>query len=401
MATFTYQARDEFGKVVRGAMAAESEDQLASKLGNLGYVLTRARLIKERKKALAPPGRIRRRDIIIFTHHLSTIEASGISIRAGMRDLAEQTENEKFKKVIESLLRDVEGGAPLSEAMDKHPRIFSELYVSMVRAGEATGALEDVLNRLAAQLEWQEETRGTITQAVLYPAILFTAILGLVVIVLTFLVPRIMLIYTTANMPLPLPTRILMAASNFLRGQWLLILIALVISVITYKLIGRTSEGRLQIDRLKLKIPLFGELIRKTCASRFSHTLASLYHAGVGITEALWIVEKVIGNTIMAQAIKNTRTRVSNGETIAESLRVSGEFQPLVTRMLAVGEETGRLDQTLSKVNEFYDREVPQTVKRALTLLEPMIIIFAGIVVAFVLAATFLPLYQSLSLIRG
>lgn len=401
MATFTYQARDEFGKVVRGAMSAENEDILAGKLSNLGYVLTRSRPIKEREKVVSPPGRIKRRDIIMFTHHLSTIEASGISIRVGLRDLSEQTENEKFRKVIESLLRDVEGGATLSEAMDKHPRIFSELYVSMVRAGEATGALEDVLNRLAAQLEWQEETRGTITQALIYPVILFIAILGLITVILTFLVPRIMVIYTTANMPLPLPTRILITASNFLRGQWLLILTTLVIGVITYKLIGKTPGGRLQIDRLKLKTPLFGELIRKMCASRFSHTLAGLYHAGVGITEALWIVEKVIGNTVMAQAIKNTRLRVSNGETIAESLRVSGEFQPLVTRMLAVGEETGRLDQTLSKVNEFYDREVPQAVKRLLTLLEPMIIIFAGIVVAFVLAATFLPLYQALSLIRG
>ena len=399
MATFTYQARDEFGKIVRGAMSADTEDHLANKLSNLGYVLTKARPVKESKKDLAPRGRVKRRDLIIFTHHLSTIEASGISIRVGLRDLAEQTENEKFRKVIESLLRDVEGGALLSESMDKYPRIFSELYVSMVRAGEATGSLENVLNRLAAQLEWQEETRGTLTQAVIYPAILFTAIIGLITIVLTVLVPRIMIIYTTAKMPLPLPTRALMAISNFLRAQWPLGLITLAAVIITYKLVGRTPGGRLQIDRLKLRIPVFGKLIRKMAASRFSHTLSSLYHAGVGIAEALWIVEKVIGNTVMAQAVKNTRLRVSNGETIAESLRVSGEFQPLVTRMLAVGEETGRLDQTLNKVNEFYDREVPLAVKQLLTLLEPAIIVFAGLVVAFVLVATFLPLYQGLSLI--
>ncbi|NOX97698.1 MAG: type II secretion system F family protein [Nitrospirae bacterium] len=251
MATFTYQARDEFGKIVRGAMSAESEDQLAGKLSNLGYVLTRTRMVKEKKKVLAPSGRIKRKDIIMFTHHLNTIEASGISIRVGLRDLAEQTENEKFRKVIENLLRDVEGGATLSEAMDKYPQIFSELYVSMIRAGEATGSLEDVLSRLAAQLEWQEETRGIITQAVIYPAFLLTAIIGLIIIVITVLVPRIMIIYTTTGSPLPLPTRILLSTSSFFRNQWIVILAGLIVSIITYKMIGRTPGGRLQIDRLK------------------------------------------------------------------------------------------------------------------------------------------------------
>jgi type IV pilus assembly protein PilC len=399
MPLYTYKARTQAGKAVSGQLTAENEDELAGKVFSNGHILTYAKTLTGGLKS-ATYLKVNRRELIAFTHCLIAMEASGIPITAGLRDLAAQTEHQGMRKVIEYMRSDIENGDCLSEAMEKYPGVFSAMYVSVVRAGEATGIMEDVLNRLASQMEWQEETTNSIKQVMIYPAVLLTAIAGLVILLLTWLLPRIMKVFLHAQVELPFFTRVLVKTGNFIKAKYLLLIIIVALLLTAYRIILRNGRCRLYIDMIKLKIPFFGGVIRSVEAAQFAHTFSILHRAGVGVVESLRVVEGVIGNELLARAVARARKKVADGESISESLKRSGQFQPLVIRMLAVGQETGKLDVALAKASQFYDREVPASIKRFFAFLEPALIVFSGLLVGFILLSTFLPMYQLMSLVR-
>jgi type IV pilus assembly protein PilC len=398
MPYFQYKARDGRGKEVKGIVIAENENALSLTLERMNLYLISAREVKKEKESLRPVG-VKRRDLITFTIHLSTSLEAGIALITAIRDFAESTENLKFKEVLNDIVKQLEAGAFLSDAMSKYPRVFSELYVNILRAGEATGNLDMVLKDLVKFLEWQEELASQVKQASIYPAFVISLIIGVITIMMTFTLPKFFPILKSFNVELPLPTKIIMAVSTFFARFWWAIIGAIICFVIIYIMTNKTPNGRRFWDRLKLHIPVFGSLNRKVALSRFSHYLSILYKAGIGIVQALYIVEKIVGNTIIADEIKRVRDGIVRGENLSEGLKRSEYFPPLVNRMIEVGEDTGKLDESLNKVSEYYDREVPAAIRRFFAILEPTMIVLLGGMVLFMALSIFLPMYKLTSTI--
>jgi type IV pilus assembly protein PilC len=393
MPYFQYKARDGRGKEVKGIVIAENENALSLTLERMNLYLISAREVKKEKESLRPVG-VKRRDLITFTIHLSTSLEAGIALITAIRDFAESTENLKFKEVLNDIVKQLEAGAFLSDAMSKYPRVFSELYVNILRAGEATGNLDMVLKDLVKFLEWQEELTSQVKQASIYPAFVISLIIGVITIMMTFTLPKFFPILKSFNVELPLPTKIIMAVSTFFARFWWAIAGGIAGFVIIYISTNKTPNGKRFWDRLKLHIPFFGSLNRKVALSRFSHYLSILYKAGIGIVQALYIVEKIVGNSIIADEIKRVREGVVKGESLSEGLKKSEYFPPLVNRMIEVGEDTGKLDESLNKVSEYYDREVPAAIRRFFAILEPAMIVLLGGMVLFMALSIFLPMYK-------
>jgi type IV pilus assembly protein PilC len=394
--TYKYTARDETGKAVKGVMAAESEVSLDEVLTSRGYTLTMAAPHKPRAIGL---GRASKRDVVDFAIQIGSVLEAGVPLSHGLRDLSEQTVNAYLRKVIKDIARNVEGGLTFSEALGRHPKVFPEIFISMVTAGEATGSLDEALMRAASYLDWEVELVAKIKEILTYPLVVIIAIGGVAAFLFSFVLPRFAQIFEKTNAPLPILTRALLSASAFCTSYWYLLLGGTVALVLVPKLWRKTQRGRLQIDRVKLGIPLIGGLVRKVALSRFSHTFSSLHKAGVGTADALLMVEKSVGNSVIARAIRTARERVISGERIADSLEKSGEFSPLVIRMISVGEETGKLDEVLGKVSMYYDREVPRTIKKLFAVLEPVMVLMMGTMVAVVAISMLLPLYQMIALV--
>jgi type IV pilus assembly protein PilC len=401
MHTFAYQAIDERGKPVSGEMAAETELSLGQELEGLGLFLVRARATDADKQQAVFKGKIPTRELIDLTHHLIMIFESGIPLIEGLRDIETESPNEELRKVIHDIRLRVEGGETLSQSFAHYPRIFDNSYLNIISAGEASGAVESVLHQLVEHLEWKEQTKGIVVQAMIYPLILLVAIVGLVVVLLTFLLPRIGGVYRKMKIELPKPTQMLLALSDFLVAQWLLLIVLGVGIVLAYMATNKTPRGKLAIDGIKLKIPVFGDLIQKTEAALFCHTLSTLFNAGVALPQALTIVSTVLKNSVMALSVRKTVDDIQGGKAMSEAIRQHGGFQPLVVRMISAGEKTGDLGNALLRVNKFYDREVPLKVKKALSLLEPMLILSSGAVVGFIVFCTLLPIFRLFSAMRG
>lgn len=398
MPYFKYKARDRRGKEVRGVLIAENESALSLTLERMNLYLVSAREVKKERESLRPVG-VKRRDLITFTIHLATSLEAGIAIITAIRDFADSTENIKFKEVLNDIVKQLEAGAFLSDAMSKYPRVFSELYVNILRAGEATGNVDMVLKDLVKFLEWQEELSSQVKQASIYPSVVISLIIGVITIMMTFTLPKFFPILKSFNVELPLPTKIIMGVSNFFIKFWWAIFGLIVGFVILYILTNRTYEGKRFWDKVKLGLPIFGSLNKKIALSRFSHYLSILYKAGIGIVQALYIVEKIVGNSIIADEIKKVREGIVRGESLSEGLKKSKYFPPLVNRMIEVGEDTGKLDESLNKVSEYYDREVPAAIRRFFAILEPAMIVLLGGMVLFMALSIFLPMYKLTSTI--
>lgn len=398
MPYFQYKARDGRGKEVRGVLIAENESALSLALERMNLYLVSAREVKKERESLRPVG-VKRRDLITFTIHLATSLEAGIAIITAIRDFADSTENLKFKEVLNDIVKQLEAGAFLSDAMSKYPRVFSELYVNILRAGEATGNVDMVLRDLVRFLEWQEELNTQVKQASIYPTFVILLIIGVITIMMTFTLPKFFPILKGFNVELPLPTKIIMNVSNFFIKFWWVILGVIIGFVVVYILTNRTYGGRRFWDRLKLNLPVFGSLNKKIALSRFSHYLSILYRAGIGIVQALYIVEKIVGNAIIADEIKRVREEIVRGGSLSEGLKKSKYFPPLVNRMIEVGEDTGKLDESLNKVSEYYDREVPAAIRRFFAILEPAMIVLLGGMVLFMALSIFLPIYKLTSTI--
>lgn len=398
MPSFTYKAKNEYGRTIKGTLIASNEDQLAASLDQIGLYLISAKKTTIAASYLSWES-IKRKDLITFTVHLSTTLSAGIPILQSLQDLIEQSEKPRFKNIIEDVSSNIQAGNSLSEALSKHPKVFSELYVSMVKAGETTGNVDKVLNDLVAFLEWQELLAMDVKQATIYPAFVLSAVISLVVLLMTFVFPRFTVIFERTNAPLPLPTRVVMGISHFTTSYWFIIVLLVMALIVSHRLAVKTPGGRYLFDKLKLKLPVFGNLLRKIALSRFSHHFGALLKAGVEIYHSLMVTEKVVGNTVIAKVISSARDYISAGESLSESLKKGNEFPSLVIRMIAIGESSGNLDKTLGKVSQYYDREVPITIKKVFAVFEPIVIASLAVVVLGMALSMFLPLYQMLNLV--
>lgn len=401
MQNYSYTAGDDYGKVVHGIMIADDEIDLANKISSLGYFLVRAKVITGSAEVTSKLPRMKPKEILNFTIHLATLLDAGVPLVTALRDLARDAEKENIQKVIDDIRYRVESGSSLKETLSFHSRTFSPLYTGVVGAGEGTGKLPSCLNDLANLLDWQLELKSKVKEAATYPIILFCVMLGVVTLLVVRVIPTFEPIFKAAGVALPLPTQIVLGISHFVRGFWYLILGFLILLVVGYNFCNSTTKGRYRLDSIKLKLPLFGSLLNKVALSRFCHTFALALKSGVNVLSALDIACGVIGNTRLERAVIKARDSVNVGEKLSTAFQVSGEFPPLVIRMIGVGEQSGSLVETLGKVNQFYDREIPATVRRMFALFEPIMIVLMGVVVGGIALSIFLPMFQMAQVIGG
>ncbi|MBI4561752.1 MAG: type II secretion system F family protein [Candidatus Rokubacteria bacterium] len=404
MPRYAYRAKDEAGKTVAGVLEAPNEGEADSSLRNQGLFVISVREEAQRQakpRAIASVGRISRRDLILFSIHLATILGAGIPLAAGLREFAQEATNPKMRAVAERILASVEGGALMSEAMARMPRTFPEVYVAMARAGEASGRLDRVLMDQVASLEWQDGIVRQIRQASLYPLLLLTALGGLMVLLFTFVLPRFATILTKTGAPLPLPTKIVLGVGTFLQTNWPTVALGIAAVVVGFRFLLTFPAGRLFVDRVKLRLPIFGNIILKVALGRFAHHMETLYRAGVDFVVTLTVVERVVGNAWIARAVAQVRERVMAGMSFTEALRSTGQFPPLVLRMVGSGELAGNLGDSLAKVTQYYDREVPDAVRRLFAFMEPAMIACLTVIVLGAILSVYLPIYTILSRISA
>ena len=401
---FTYTVRDRTGREITGSLEADNADVLAGKLRQMGYFVVSVEEVKvsmAKKEIHIFGAKVKTRDITIFTRQFATMINAGLPLIKCLSILAQQTESNTLADVITDCQKEVEAGRSLSEALSKHPEAFSGLYVSMVKAGEIGGMLDDVLLRVATQLEREEEIRAKVKSAMTYPIAILGITLVLLAAMMIFVVPRFADMFKSLGGELPTFTKIEVSVSHFIGGYGGLVIIAMVIGfVIFYRRLKTIDAGRLFVDRIKLKMPVVGVLFHKTAMSKFSRTLGTLLSSGVPILGALEITGETTGNAVVTQALDKVRASVKEGQTIAKPLEESEVFPPMVTQMIAIGEETGALDVMLGKVSDFYDAEVNSAVDSLTSLLEPILMAFLGGAVGIIVIGLYLPIFRVITLIK-
>jgi general secretion pathway protein F len=409
MPVFEYSGLTEAGKNVRGIRDAESSKMLRSMLRKDGVYLTEARpaeagaVAGEEKTGLAREvdvaamlgfGGVSSQDLAIATRQLATLIAAGIPLVEALTALVDQVEQPRLKKIMGVLKQKVNEGSSLADALKEHPKVFTELYVNMIRAGESSGALDVVLVRLADFTEAQAQLRNKIIGAMLYPAIMVVVGIAIVGILFVVVIPKVTKIFEDMNVTLPWTTRILIALSSFARDYWYLVLIFIPAFFYGLRRWIRTSRGRAWWDRTQLRAPVFGELIRMLAISRFAKTLATLLASGVPIITAMDIVKNIVTNTLLSDVIDKARDAIREGESIAAPLKRSGQFPPLVYHMIAIGEKSGQLEEMLQNVAKSYESQVEMRVAALTSLLEPLMIVLMGGGVAFIVFSILMPIMQ-------
>ncbi len=390
--------------LLTGAVDAADEIAVATNLRKLGYSVISIERESELKLRVAGLWQRRkgahRQELLFFTRQLSTMLKSGISLTEALAGIAQQTRHKLFRETIESVRKDIETGATFSDALSKHPRVFSELFISMVRVGEAAGILDDVLARLTTLGTQELEVRTRIQSALTYPVILVTVAVLIVGFLLINIIPKFVVVFETYEARLPLPTQILLGVSFALRRLWLFLIIGLGLFILWFRRYLKTERGRYKFDSYLLKMPLFGQLYLKLMVSRFARTFGALTTSGVSILEALSVTEKTVTNKVITKIIQNIRNAITEGESLTEPFRASGVFPPMVIQMVSAGEKTGKLDQMLSDVATFYDQEVEYTVRNITTALEPLLLLGMGIMVAFIALSVLLPIFNLIKVFR-
>jgi type IV pilus assembly protein PilC len=346
-------------------------------------------------------GRIKLKEVAVFSRQFATMINSGLTLLRSLSILAEQTSNKELARIVGEVRRDVERGSALSVALAKHPKAFSRLYVAMVRSGESGGSLDTVLNRLATTIEKQVELRRKVKSAMTYPIVVGVIVVLILIAMLIFVVPMFKGMYADLNAKLPLPTLVLLAASNGLKKFFPLVILAAGFGVWSLKRSVTTPAGRRRYDAFKLRAPVFGQLAHKTALARFSRSLAALVRAGVPILDALEIVSETAGNTVVSEAVADTQAAVKAGESLARPLEAHPVFPPMVVQMIAVGEETGALDELLEKIADFYDSEVEATVDALTSLIEPLLIVVMGVAVGGMVIALYMPMFAIIGKMGG
>ncbi len=402
MATvFQWSGKTPKGIIESGEMTAASKEEVIAQLRrrNITATLVTEKAGKVRKFRLG--GRVKDKDIVIFTRQFATMIDAGLPLVQALDILSNQVENKTLANTLQQVKVDVESGSTYADALRKHPRIFSELYVNMVAAGEAGGILDTILNRLAAYIEKAMKLKKKVKGAMVYPAVVTTVAIGVIAIIMIFVVPTFSKMFAQLGGTLPLPTRIVVGTSNFIAGIGGLLVLGAIIALIVFIIqFRRTEKGKFIIDRILLKLPIFGVLLNKVAVAKFTRTLGTLVSSGVPILDGLEITAKTSGNKVIEYAILEVRKGVVGGKTLAEPITKSKVFPPMVTHMIAVGESTGALDAMLAKIADFYDDEVDAAVSNLTAMMEPLLMIFLGGSVGFIVVSMYLPIFKLITLIK-
>ena len=419
MAQFSYKAMDRGGKEIKGTIDANTEDIVVERLRGMGYYPTEVKRLKASAATQADVfdlpilrnivklinrGTVGNKHMMAFTRQLATLIGAGLPLLRSLRILEEQTAHKNLKEAVTGVADDVEAGATFSEALAKWPKIFNKLYVNMVKAGEIGGALETVLDRLAVFAEKAAAIRSKVKGAIMYPVIVMIIATLVLTVIMVWVVPQFTKIFLDLGGPgtrLPGPTEFLRMISLFIVNRWYVGIGAIIAIVLIFRAVNRTQRGKFIIDTLTLKLPVFGSLVQKAAIARFSRTFGTLLATGVPILQALVIVKDTSGNEVVARAVIEVHKSIRDGETISEPLKgFPNVFPPLVVHMIAVGEETGAIDQMLYKVAEAYEREVDDMVDGLAKLIEPLLIVFLGVIIGFIVIALYLPIFKIGQLIK-
>ena len=392
MTTFRYVAKENTGKTVSGVLEYSDKASLVDALRKRGLVIIS--INEARKKKLTGGAKVKLEEVVIFSRQLATMVDSGIPLVQAMDILHDQIEKSVFKNIAATIRDDIEGGFNFSDALSKHPSVFSPLYINMVRAGESSGALDDILDRLASYLEKANKLQRKVKSSLVYPAVVVAMAVLITLVMLLKVIPTFKGIFGMLGGTLPLPTRILILVSDTLRNMFLYVVGVVVVAGFLLKRYIATKQGRSVFDSMTLRMPIIGQLLRKVAVAKFTRTLATLVKSGVPILVSLEIVGKTSGNTVIEKAVEKVRTSIKEGENIAGPLGKSGTFPPMVVRMIDVGEQTGELEKMLGKIADFYDDQVDAAVSGLTSLIEPLIIAFLGIVIGGIVIAMFLPVFK-------
>lgn len=403
MPFYRYKARDKYGALSVGTFESSGREAVAGHLDSLGYIPV---MIEEEKPGLSlgqllpALETVSAADLIIFSRQLATLISAGIPFMASFTALEEQTESPKLKKVIGQVRREVEGGSTFADALAKHPKVFSPMYVSMVRAGEAGGVLEEILNRLAMLAEHDAETRARIKAATRYPKIVIGALVVAFGILVTFVIPKFAALYANFKAELPLPTRIMIAINTGIHQYGIFILVATIGAFLGFRKYINSPGGRLWWDGFKLKLPIFGVIFTKTALSRFARVFGTLTRSGLAMLQTLEIVSSTVGNVVIARVVDNIRDSARQGRGIVQPMKVSKVFPPIVIQMVAVGEESGKMEEMMMKVSEYYDRDVEYAIKNLSSSLEPLLLTVIGGVILFLALAIFMPWWNLINVMK-
>ena len=396
MAVYIWKARTVSGEIQNGELTAATPQEV------VGY-LRRKRLIpvsvnlKPKDISINFGGGVKTKDVVLFARQFATMINSGLPLVQCLSILADQTEKANFKSKINSVRVDVEAGNSLADSMKKYPKIFSTLFVSMVSAGEAGGILDTIMLRLAEYMEKNDRIVRKIKGAMIYPSVVFSAALACITVLLVFVIPIFAQMFADMDMPLPWPTKFIVDLSNFLVHFWWLLLLVIGGMIFGLRAWRKTDRGEYMIDSFLLKLPVLGDLLRKSAVARFTRTLGTLITSGVSILSGLEVTAKTSGNRVVQDTVMDSRTSIASGETITKPLKEAGVFPPMVVQMINVGEQTGGLDTMLIKIADFYEEEVDTAVEALTAALEPIMIVFLGVVVGFMVIAMYLPMFDMMS----
>ena len=396
MPTFAYTARTLSGELKNATMEATSRDDVVAQLRKQKLIVVKVDEEQKKKRG----GKIKTKDVVIFTRQFSTMINSGLPLVQALDILSKQSENPSLQEVTRKVVYDVESGHTVADALRQHPKAFTDLYVNMVAAGEAGGILDTILMRLAGFLEKNDALIGKVKSAMIYPLVIMSVAFIAIVVLLIFVIPVFENMFASVNLSLPLPTRVVIELSRIVKGYWWAFLGGGFLLQYSLKKYYKTPDGQLKIDKLMLNLPVLGDMLRKSAVSRFTRTLGTLISSGVSILDGLEITAKTAGNRVIHDAIMDSRASIAGGDTISAPLQKSNVFPPMVISMIAVGEQTGGLDEMLSKIADFYDTEVDTAVGGLLSLMEPVMIVFLGIVVGGMVVAMYLPIFDMINAVQ-
>lgn len=403
MPVFLWEGKNRKGEIQKGEMEAVNEESIRSNLNRLRVTPTKIKKkpkdLFENVSFLQPP--VKQADIILFCRQFSTMIDAGLPIVQCLDILHVQEENKTFKRILKDIKSSVEGGSTLAEALKKYPEHFDDLFVNMVSAGEAGGILDVILKRLSSHLEKTARLKAKVKGAMVYPAITIIVAVLVVAVIMVFVIPVFQEMFADFGKELPAFTTMVVNASNFTKNNILYMIVALVLFIFAFRRFYRTEKGRVVIDRLFLKLPVFGDLLRKVAVAKFTRTMGTLLGSGVAILEGLDIVAKTAGNKIIEKAIYDVRTGIAEGKTMSDPLAESGVFPSMVCQMIAVGESTGALDAMLEKIADFYDEQVDQAVDNLTSMIEPFMLVFLGITIGGLVVAMYLPIFKMAGAISG
>jgi type IV pilus assembly protein PilC len=399
MAVFVYTGRTRSGQTITGEMEAPTRDAVVAKLRTQQVIATN---VRGKPRDITIPGfggGVEEKEIVVFTRQFATMIDAGLPLVQCLEILASQQDNKVFKKALTEIRQSVEGGLTFAAALKQHPKIFTSLYANMVEAGEAGGILDTILNRLAQYMEKAMALKKKVKSAMIYPSTIVSVAVVVVIFLLVFVIPTFKAMFEGFGAALPLPTQIVLGLSNIVRAYFLPGLGVIVAMIVGIRMWNKTSSGKLAIDSFLLKTPVFGILIRKVAVAKFTRTLGTLISSGVAILDGLDITARTAGNKVVEGAVLRTRASIAEGKTIADPLKESGVFPPMVVQMIAVGEQTGALDAMLGKIADFYDEEVDTAVSNLTALLEPMLMVFLGVVIGGVVIAMYMPIFKLVTVV--